>query len=129
MELGEMLKAVTNERIEFVTRQASPSASERRVVITGPREVLELTAYGDAQALGGLIELLRDPDRAWGAEVALAALTRNEEEVVNAFAARPRDWEQSLGPTAHDRWSKWFAERGRNLRWNSQEKVFVEGGK
>src|SRR5258707_13395968 len=85
MELGEMLNAVTNERIEFATRQASPSSSDRRVVITGPREVLELSASGDPQALRGLIELLHDPERAWGAEGSLAAMTRNEEEIVNDF--------------------------------------------
>jgi hypothetical protein len=100
------------------------STLERRVVLTGPPELLELTASGDPEILDTLVTLLKEPTRAWAAEVLLAALTRNEEKIVDAFQASPNDWWVSLGKTAYERWQKWLTETRSELVWDPVNRVF-----
>jgi len=129
MDLNKSLTSVRNDRIQFVTM--SPSDSQftslgRRVVITGPAELVELSSVGDLRILDELVALLKTPDRAWAAMVLLSALTRREEEVVNAFATRPENWWASVGKAAHDRWSKWLTESRGKLTWDAKNLIFVE---
>lgn len=128
MELTPLLNAVTDEKIEFVTtgadRPAMPTMG-RRVVVTGPSEVVRLLSLGDVGVLEELIDV-KDPRRAWAAEVVLASLTRNEEDIVNAFAAHPSQWRDSVGKNAFARWNEWLKSRRGKLRWNPEAHVFVE---
>jgi hypothetical protein len=130
MDLEESLMSVRNDRIQFVT-MSSPSSHfatlDRRVVITGPPELVELSRAGDVRNLEGLVGLLKNPDRAWAAMVVLSSLTRREEEVVNAFATSPEKWWDSVGKTAHERWSKWLTESRAKLAWDAENRVFIEG--
>jgi hypothetical protein len=92
MQLTQLLNAVTDENIEFLTtrydRAVLPTL-DRRVVVTGPSDVVKLLSIGDVRVLEDLVTLLRDPNRAWAAEVVLAALTHNEEDIVNALPPIP----------------------------------------
>ena len=129
MELKDSLTSVRNDRIKFVTMRSPGSqftTLERRVVITGPPELLELAGTGDVRVLDELVRLLKDPDRAWAATVLLAALTRRDEKVVDAFAASPEKWWESVGRTAYGRWSEWLSESRGKLTWDSENRAFVE---
>jgi hypothetical protein len=129
MKMEDALEAVRNDRVEFVTMRPPGSTFvilERRVVVTGPAELVELAATGDVRVLEQLIELLKEPDRAWAAEVLLATMTHREEKLVDTFAAALDDWFDSLGKTAHERWSAWLNRTKENLVWNSEEKFFEE---
>lgn len=131
MQVTQLLKAVTNAKVEFVTtggdRAALPTAG-RRVVVTGPPEVVKLMSIGEVGVLDGLVNLLTDPRRAWAAEVVLASLTHHEEDIVNAFAARPAQWQESVGKNAYERWNEWLKSRRDKLRWDAEAHVFVESG-
>src|ERR1700740_1252349 len=107
MEFRESLSFVRNDLIQFVTIRPPGSqftTLERRVVITGPPELVKLSGIGDVRVLDELVELLKDRDRAWAAMVLLAALTRREEKMVDTFATSPEEWWASVGKTAYDRW-------------------------
>jgi len=127
MELTDQLDAVRNNRIQFATMRPEGSqfaTLERRVVITEPQELVALSRSGDLGVLEQLVELLKDPDRAWAAMVLLAAMTRVEEKIADNYAARPQDWWDDFGKTAFARWSKWLAENREKLRWDPDNKVF-----
>jgi hypothetical protein len=129
MELKDSLAFVRNDRIQFVTTSAPDSqfaTLDRRIVITGPTELVELAGKADVRVLDQLVGLLKDPDRAWAAMVLLAALTRREEDAVNTFATSPEKWWESFGKTAHNRWSEWLSESRGKLTWDAENRVFVE---
>jgi hypothetical protein len=120
---------VRNDRIEFVTTAppSSPFATlERRVVVTGPQEVVALAQSGDPRVLDALVPLLSDPHRAWAAEVVLAAMTGEEAKLVDSFAAQPAAWWDALGSTAQSRWQSWLDERRARLVWDAEDQIFVE---
>lgn len=124
-----MLGAVRNDLVEFVTVRPEGSTFatlERRVVVTGPPALVELSYTGDTGVLDGLIPLLKDRDRAWAAEVMLAAMTGHEAKLVDSFARDPDAWWEAMGTTAFDRWSAWLDERKERLSWDAQSHVFVE---
>jgi hypothetical protein len=99
---------------------------DRRVVVTGPPEVVELSRSGDPRLLDALVDLLGDRDRAWAAQVLLAALTRHEEKFVESFATVPEEWWATFGATAQTRWRAWLdGARGR-LTWDAEGQHFVE---
>lgn len=128
MELDEMLSAVRNERVQFATMRPPGSAYavlERQVVVTAPPELVQLSQTGELRVLDELVELLRDPDRAWAAEVLLAAMTRREEKMVDTFATMPDQWWESAGQTAYQRWHTWLAAERDKLVWDSENNVFV----
>ena len=129
-QVTQLLDAVTNEKIEFVTtsgdRPPLPTAG-RRVVVTGPPEVMKLMSLGDVGLLEQLVNLLREPKRAWAAEVVLASLTGHEASVVNAFANQSAKWQESVGQNAYERWSEWLNAHRDRLRWDPKAQAFVEG--
>jgi hypothetical protein len=113
MEMKELLAAVRNDRIQFATMRPQDSqftSLERQVVVTGPPELVELSASRDRQVLIHLVELLRDRDRAWAAEVLLAAMTNHEGKIIDAFATTPDQWWDALGKTAYERWVIWLSQ-------------------
>ena len=129
MEFRDFLPFVRNDLIKFATTRPPGSqftTLERRVVITGPRELVELSSISDIRVLDELVRVLRDQDRAWAAMVLLAALTRREEKVVDAFATTPWEWWESVGKTAHDRWSEWLTKSREKLVWDSENRTFGE---
>ena len=129
MNLASAINHVKNDRIQFVTMKPEGSVFatlDRRVVVTGPRELTELCQTGETQALDELVELLTDPERAWAAEVLLATMTRREEKLVESYAANPSDWWDVVGATAHERWSEWLDKVRDRLEWDAASKTFVE---
>ena len=129
MELEDMLAAVRSDRVEFVTMRPPGSAFatlERRVVVTGPPELVELAGTGDPAVLDELVKLLKDPERAWAAMVLLASMTCREEKIVDAFAARTGEWWDPVGKTAYERWYKWLDASREKLVWDTENRIFVE---
>jgi hypothetical protein len=129
MEFRDSLSFVRNDLIQFVTMRPPGSeftTLERRVVITGPPELVRLSGSGDKRVLEELVGLLKHRDKAWAAVVLLAALTGREEKMVDIFANSPGNWWESLGKTAYDRWSVWLTESGDKLIWDPENRLFVE---
>jgi hypothetical protein len=129
MQEQQWVNAVTNQKIQFVTTGevgAPLPTLGRRVVVTGPPEALLLISSGDVRVLHDLVSLLADPNRAWAAEVLLASLTRHDEDIVNAFASRPDQWQASLGSGAQSRWNEWLRPREGKLRWDPESRAFAE---
>ena len=127
MELRDLLSAVQNDRIQFATMRPPGSqwaTLERRVIVTAPPELVELARTGDVGVLEKLVGMLKDPDRAWAAEVLLAAMTRKEEKLVDSFDGGLDKWWETFGETAHGRWSKWLEENKHRLVWNSDKACF-----
>jgi hypothetical protein len=128
--MTQLLNDVTDQNIQFVTARVEGSplpSADRRVIVTGPPQAVEVASTGDVNLLDELVGMLLDHNRAWAAEVMLACLTHHEENLVNAFAAHPEQWRDSLGKNAHQRWSEWLKPRRARLRWDAQERAFVEG--
>jgi hypothetical protein len=129
MNLQEQLASVRNDRIEFATSRPAGSqfaTLDRRVLVTAPPELVELSLAGDLQVLDHLVELLKDPERAWAAVVLLAAMTRREEKIVDNNATKPDQWWEPFGRTAFDRWSNWLEENHDKLVWDSENKMFAQ---
>jgi len=129
LRIEDILKIVMNDRIEFATmrrQESSLPTLEREVVITSPQDLIDLSTNGDKRILDELVKLLNDPKRAWAAEVLLAAMTRNEQDLVNSFARISDEWWKSeLGRTASTRWRKWLDLNEEKLEWDPTDKVFV----
>jgi hypothetical protein len=128
MKRDELLADVRNDRIEFATTRPPGSAFaalQRQVVVTGPASLAALAKSGDPAVLEGLVNLLGDPERAWAAQVLLAAMTGQEARLVDSFAAHPDQWWQALGQTAQARWTTWLAENRDSLAWDAQKSAFV----
>jgi hypothetical protein len=128
--LPDLLDAVRNDSVEFVTF-APPDSQfavlDRRVAVVAPPELERLAVTGDPDVLDELIDLLRDPDRAWAAQVVLSAMTRREEKDVEAFSTDPGAWWAALGEGAHERWAEGLGEVRDRLRWDPELAAFVEG--
>src|SRR5262245_10024567 len=127
MEPSDMLSAVQNDHIQFATMRPPGSqfaTLERHVLVTAPPELVELSRTGDVEVLDSLVEMLQEPNRAWAAEVLLAAMTRNEEKLVDSFSGGPDKWWETFGETAYQRWSKWLAENKQKLVWNPDKVSF-----
>lgn len=127
METDE-LHFVNNDTIEFITARPSNSnfsTLERRVIVTAPPAAVELAGSGDAQALDSLVGLLAKPDRAWAAEVMLAAMTGREAKQVDSFARSPEKWWDDVGMDAEVRWQVWLDKNRKQLKWSDAESMFV----
>jgi len=126
-QVRRRLEGVATEDVEFASmRDPSPKNLERRIVVTAPAELVEVTATGDPRVLDELVELLGEPDGAWAAQVALSAMTRHDEKAVEAFARTPEDWLESVGAGAQARWRDWLAPRRDRLEWDADRRMFVE---
>jgi hypothetical protein len=126
--LSELAELLAGSPVEFATMRppGSPFAVlERRVVVTAPEALRELSRSGNAAVLGDLVECLRDPETAWPAEVLLAAMTGVEAKEVETFAADPDGWWSTFGEGAHDRWAQWLDEHRERLRWDPEAEVFT----
>lgn len=124
-----MLAAVRNDRVQFVTIRPKGSrfaVLERRIIVTGPPELIELAKVGDKHVLDDLIKMLKDPERGWAAFILLAAMTRIEEKIADTFATNTDSWWESAGKTAYERWNSWFNEVREKLVWDPDCGVFVE---
>jgi len=127
MAVESTMAQVYNEQIEFVTLASpgSPFATlERRVVVTAPPALVALAQSGDTRVLDELVPLLADPERAWAAEVLLAAMTGEEAKIVDSFAAHPSEWWATLGENAQARWREWLEVRQDKLVWDQAEQMF-----
>jgi hypothetical protein len=129
MDWQKLLPFVRNDLVQFGTMRPPDSpfvTLERRVRVFAPPELVKLAETGDPAVLYALVPLLRERDRAWAAEVVLAAMTRNEEKLVDSLAAQPDAFWDALGKGAFARWDLWLRERRGRLVWDASEKVFVE---
>jgi hypothetical protein len=125
----DLLAAVRNDAVEFATF-APPGSDfavlDRRVAVVAPPELERLVATGDVDVLDELVELLRDPDRAFAAQVVLTAMTRRDEKEVEAFSGRPDEWWAAVGEGAHERWADWLDDVRDRLRWDPDSGAFVD---
>jgi hypothetical protein len=129
MELKDALKNIRDAHIEFATMRPAGSkltTLDRRIVITSPSQLVELSRTGDLAILDALVELLKDKASAWTAAVLLAAMTGREEKSVEVFATDPGEWWEAFGKTAFERWSKWLEENRGKLVWDPENHMFVE---
>jgi hypothetical protein len=127
MDQSQLLSAVANDRIQFATMRPPGSRFahlERRVKVVQPPEVVQLATTGDVRVLDELVKLLRMRERAWAAEVVLAAMTDREADLVGFYTGRPDAWIDGQGATAAERWQAWLAEHRERLAWDAAEKVF-----
>jgi len=119
------LENVRGADVRFATMPDPRPSLERRIVVIAPPELARLAASGDIAVLDALVDLLNDRERAWAAEVALAAMTRHDELVVAAYSTTPDEWLETLGPTAHTQWKQWLDEHRHRLSWDAERRVFV----
>jgi len=127
MDVKKLVGGLRSDEIRCATFRPPGSqfaTLERRVMVTAPDGAKRLAESGDPAVLDQLVPLLADPARAWAAEVILAAMTRNEEKMVDVYMRSPDEWWKVLGPTARDRWQKWLDERRGRLTWDPAEKWF-----
>lgn len=130
MNLEERLAGVQNDRIAVATMRppGSPFAElGRRVIVTGPPDLVALAHTGEPGVIDGLIALLDDPARDWAAEVLLAAMTGHEEELVASFAACPDEWGAAMGETARARWTAWWHDHRDHLPGNADHRNLTTG--
>ena len=123
-----LLDAVRNDSVQFATarRPDSPFAIlDRKVMVTAPEELEQLAALGDPGVLEPLVDLLRDPARAYAAAVVLAAVTGRETKEVETYATRPEAWWDVLGHDAYARWRAWLDESRGGLHWDAGTGEFV----
>jgi hypothetical protein len=128
MDLSPLFAAVRNHSIEVATPRppgAKLAVLERRVLIAGPPELVQLSQIGELRVLDELLPLLKDPARAWAANAMLARMTRIDEKQVDTWQSRVDEWWNVLGKGAFDRWSRWLAEHRDRLRWNATEHSFA----
>jgi hypothetical protein len=124
----EQLEAVRSGEVEFATLRPPGSQMavlDRRVVVTGPPALVELSRSGDVEVLDELVELLGDQETAWAAEVLLAAMTGREAKLVEASAGDVGEWWATLGQGARERWSAWLESERDALRWDPEAAVFT----
>jgi hypothetical protein len=129
MDVTGLLDAVRSNRIEFATMRPPGSryaTLDRRVVVFAPPELAELSRTGDLRLLDALVGMLGDRERAWAAEVLLAALTRREEKLVEGYATAPDRWWAAFGATARERWRSWLDGARDRLAWDAEGAHFVE---
>lgn len=124
----KMLSGVWNDQIEFATMRppGSPFTTlERRVIMTGPDEIIQLAKTGERRVVAELIELLKEPDRAWAALVMLSAMTGRQGKVVDMYSTTPDEWWRISGATAYENWNAWLEEVWDGLQWDPENSVFT----
>lgn len=122
------LNAVDNKTIQFVSYRPSGSAFailDRKISITGPPEVLELVDDADAHLLPALIDLLKDPQKAWAAAIILTSLTAGDGKVIESFSGEAEKWWEAIGTNVYQYWNNWYEENKNNIQWNQSKKIFA----
>ena len=125
--MSELAELLAGSPVEFATMRPPGSrfaVLERRVVVTAPEPLRELSRSGDAGVLDELVACLRDPDTAWPAEVVLAAMTGVEAKEVETFGGDPAGWWAAFGEGAHERWADWLEANRERLRWDPEAAMF-----
>lgn len=120
--------AIRNDSIQYATMRppnATLPTRDRIVVVVAPPDAVTLAKRGDLALLDQLVALLSDPERAWAAEVMLAALTGYESDLVNDFQGTPDSFLGNLGKTASQRWLAWLGRTRDKLRWDASRNQFV----
>jgi hypothetical protein len=126
--LSELADLLTDAPVEFATmrpRGSSFAVLDRRVVVTAPERLRELSQSGDPALIDELVACLGDEETAWPAEVLLAAMTGIDAKEVETFAGDPGGWWATFGDSAHDRWSQWLEENRERLRWDPEAGLFA----
>jgi hypothetical protein len=126
-DLQRLLAGVRDRDVEFASvGDAGPASLERRIVVVAPPELAELTGTGDVRVLDHLVGLLDVPGRAWAAQVALSAMTRRDEKLVEANQSPPDEWlDTTVGRGACARWTAWLAEHRDRLTWHPETRTFT----
>lgn len=128
MTHSDRLAPVQNDRIQFASMRPPGSRSaalERSVQVVGPPDAVRLAESGDRALLDELVPLLSVRDRAWAAEVMLAALTGVEADLVASYTGKPETWIDGLGATAPARWKTWLDQHRAQLVWDASSRSFV----
>lgn len=128
MHVEKRMTPVQNAKVQFASFRppGSRSASlDRRVQVVAPPELVQLAQTDDVAILDELVELLTDRDRAWAAEVVLAAMTGQEADLVASYAGPPERWLDTLGATAADCGRAWLAAHRAQLSWDAAARSFV----
>jgi len=127
-DIQRLLAAVLDRDVRFASLAPPDRRSlERRIVVISPPEMVELTATPDVGVLDHLVGLLDVPGRAWAAQVALSAMTRRDEKLVEASQSSPDEWlDSTVGRGAHARWTTWLTEHRDRLVWDQAAQAFTE---
>lgn len=128
MSTTDDLQVVRNDTVQFVTFRppgAQLPTRERQVRVAAPAEAVALARSGDITVLDRLVPLLADPQRAWAAEVMLAAMTGHEADMVNDFQRDPDKFLATYGQGMKERWEKWLGEHRNRLQWDESRLRFV----
>jgi hypothetical protein len=128
MHVAKRMTPVQNTHVQFASFRPPGSRSvslDRRVQVVAPPELVQLAQTDDVTILDELVELLSDRDRAWAAEVVLAAMTGQEADLVANYSGSPERWLDSQGATAADRWRAWLAAHRARLSWDAEARSFV----
>jgi hypothetical protein len=126
--VSELADLLAGSAVEFATmrpRDSSFAVLDRRVVITAPEALREVSRSGDPEVLDELVACLGDPDTAWPAQVLLAAMTGVDAKEVETFATDPGGWWAAFGESARDRWAQWLEENRGRLRWDPEAGMFT----
>jgi hypothetical protein len=129
MQVVQRMTAVQNAKIEFSTFRPPGSTRAvigRRVKVTAPPALVTMSQTDDLTILDELVPLLSIRERAWAAEVMLAAMTGHEADLVGNYGGEPNAWIDTIGATARDRWSRWLAEHRAALTWDAESGSYVE---
>ena len=128
MHVDQRMTPVRNAHVQFASFRPPGSrfaSLGRRVKVVAPPELVQLAETDDVAILDQLVELLTDRDRAWAAEVVLAAMTGQEADLVANYADPPDRWLDTVGATAADRWRSWLAAHRAQLSWDAETRSFV----
>jgi hypothetical protein len=127
-EQVDEMQAIRNDTIQFATFRppdATLPTRGRQVMVVAPPEAVALARSGNLAAIDRLLPLLGDPDRAWAAEVMLAAMTGHDADLVNDFQREPKDFLPVFGQGLKERWQTWLDGVRDKLKWDEQRHRFV----
>jgi hypothetical protein len=128
MAVDKRMIPIQNASIQFASFRPPGgqfAIIDRRVKVVAPREAVQLAETNDPAILDQLVQLLSVRDRAWAAEVVLAAMTGHEADLVASYTGAPDKWLDTVGATAVDRWTSWLAANRARLTWDGETRSFV----
>jgi hypothetical protein len=128
MKWMPFLNAVDNKTIQFVSFRPSGSAFallDRNIKIVGPSAVLNLVEKANIALLPALINLLKDPEKAWAAAIILTSITGADGKLIESFSNEPGKWWESIGVNTYEHWNNWYLENKNNIQWDRSKKIFA----